>query len=134
MEKFLGKIPFLFFYVIAGTFGFFLQFLFLAESQIPMLGASGAVAGVLGGFLVAYPAARVNVLVPLFPLFLPILLPAQVILLYWFVTQLFNGVATIVVETAAIGGVAWWAHVGGFGIGYLLTTAWPFKKVSSRKY
>lgn len=124
LEKFLGKIPFLIFYLFSGTFGFFLQFLFLADSGTPMLGASGAVAGVLGGFLVAYPKAKVNVLVPLFPLFLPILFPAQVILLYWFFSQIFNGVATVVAESAAVGGVAWWAHVGGFGVGYLLTEIW----------
>lgn len=127
LEKAFGKLPFLFFYLLSGGFGFFLQFLFLSNSQIPMLGASGAVAGVLGGFLVFYPKAKVNVLVPIFPLFFPIPFPAQMILIYWFFTQIFNGVATVIVDTAATGGVAWWAHVGGFGAGFLLAKGWPFR-------
>ena len=127
LEKALGKLPFLIFYLAAGFFGNFLQFLFLSNSHIPILGASGAVAGVLGGFLVFYPKARVNVLVPIFPLFLPIPFPAQIMLIYWFVTQLFSGVAQVVGQTAATGGVAWCAHVGGFGAGYLFSKIWPFK-------
>lgn len=127
LEKALGKIPFLIFYLVAGTFGNFLQFLLISEADIPILGASGSIAGVLGGFLVFYPKARVNVLVPIFPLFLPVPFPAQVMLIYWFVTQLFSGVAQVVGQTAATGGVAWWAHVGGFGAGYLLSKIWPFK-------
>lgn len=127
IEKALGKAPFLIFYLAAGSFGFLLQFLFLAGSDIPMLGASAAVAGVLGGFLVFYPKARVKVLVPIFPLFLPILFPAQLMLIYWFITQLFSGVASVAVESAAVGGVAWWAHVGGFGAGFLLAKIWPFR-------
>lgn len=127
LEKALGKIPFLIFYLIAGTFGNFIQFLLISDTTIPILGASGAIAGVLGGFLVFYPKARVNVLVPIFPLFFPIPFPAQLMLVYWFVTQLFSGVATVVSGPVAAGGVAWWAHVGGFGLGYLLAKLWPFR-------
>ena len=127
LEKVLGKIPFLFFYLIAGTFGNFIQFLLISDVAIPILGASGAIAGVLGGFLVFYPKARVNVLVPIFPLFFPIPFPAQLMLVYWFITQLFSGVATVVSQPVAAGGVAWWAHVGGFGAGFLLAKVWPFR-------
>lgn len=119
VEGRLGSIPFLAFYLFAGTVGFLVQYLFLAESQIPMLGASAAVSGVLGSYLVFFPKARVNVLVPFFPLFFTIPLPAQTMLFYWFFIQLFNGVASITVETAATGGVAYWAHIGGFGAGFL---------------
>lgn len=119
VEGRLGSIPFLLFYLFAGTIGFIVQYLFLAESQIPMLGASAAVSGVLGAYLVFFPKARVNVLVPFFPLFFTIPLPAQTMLFYWFFIQLFNGVANVVVETAATGGVAYWAHIGGFGAGFL---------------
>ncbi|OGD86909.1 hypothetical protein A2Z23_01445 [Candidatus Curtissbacteria bacterium RBG_16_39_7] len=118
VESRMGKIPFLVFYLFSGAVGFFVQYLFLANSEIPMLGASGAVAGVLGAYLVFFSKARVEVIVPLFPLFFPIVLPASVMLFYWFFIQLFNGIATIAVETSSIGGVAYWAHVGGFGAGF----------------
>jgi membrane associated rhomboid family serine protease len=120
VEAKMGKVPFLIFYLFAGIIGFFVQYLFLADSQIPMLGASASVAGVLGAYLVFFPKARVDVLVPFFPLFFTIALPTTTMLFYWFFIQLFNGVAMIVTETAAVGGVAYWAHIGGFGAGYLL--------------
>jgi membrane associated rhomboid family serine protease len=120
VEARMGKIPFLIFYLFSGTVGFFVQYLFLSNSEIPMLGASGAVAGVLGAYLVFFPRARVDVLVPFFPLFFTLALPASTMLFYWFFIQLFSGVATIVAETSSIGGVAYWAHIGGFGTGYLM--------------
>jgi len=120
VESRMGKIPFLISYLLSGMVGFFVQYLFLVDSQIPMLGASASVAGILGAYLVFFPRARVDVLVPFFPLFFTVALPASTMLVYWFFIQFFNGVATIVENTAAIGGIAYWAHIGGFGTGFLI--------------
>jgi len=120
VETRMGALPFLVFYLFSGVIGFFIQYLFLIDSKIPILGASASVAGVLGAYLVFFPKAKVDVLVPFFPLFFTIVLPASTMLIYWFFIQIFNGIAAIGEETAAVGGVAYWAHIGGFGAGYFL--------------
>jgi membrane associated rhomboid family serine protease len=89
------------------------------ESTLPTIGASGAIAGVMGAYLVSYPHAHVQALVPLFYIFFTTVLPAPVFLGIWFVMQFFQGVSQITaVETE---GVAWWAHIGGFAAGAGLT-------------
>jgi len=122
LEAVLGKMKFLLFYLLAGIFSGLIQFFFLASTNpaIPMLGASGAIAGVLGAYLKLFSNHRIETMLLIF--FLPffIALPAGLMLIYWFFTQLFNGVASIYEGTAAVGGVAWWAHVGGFTFGWLL--------------
>jgi len=96
-------------------------------STVPTIGASGAVAGVLGGYLLLYPFHRVLTLVPLFIFITWIELPAIVVLLYWFVIQFFSGTASLA-HSASTGGVAWWAHVGGFLLGLGLIKVFRFHK------
>lgn len=117
-EKF-GSIPFVLIYLFAGVIGGFMQYLFAPGSSIPMLGASGAVAGVLGSYLVFFPNHRIESLV-FFGLFITtVRIPAYLMLIYWFLIQLFSGVGSIAV--AQTGGVAFWAHVGGFASGWLIS-------------
>jgi membrane associated rhomboid family serine protease len=116
-EKF-GHIPYLFIYLLTGTVGIFIQYLIVSESAIPMLGASAAVAGVLGAYLVFFPHHRIETLVPLGFFITTLNIPASVMLFYWFITQLFSGVGSIAI--AQTGGVAFWAHVGGFVSGWVI--------------
>jgi membrane associated rhomboid family serine protease len=119
VEDRLGRFRYLLFYLAGGLAASGLQLAMGPNSTVPNLGASGAIAAVLGAYLVFYPRARV--LVFGFPLFL-FPLPAVVVLGFWFVLQLFNGVASV--GTQVNGGVAYWAHVGGFVFG--LAVAWLF--------
>jgi membrane associated rhomboid family serine protease len=89
--------------------------LFNLNSGVPALGASGAISGVMGAYAVLYPGSRVLTLV--FVFLVPI--PAVIILGYWFVLQFLSGISSL--GAAASGGVAWWAHVGGFLLGLLIT-------------
>ena len=117
VEDRLGAIPYVVFYVAGGVAAFALQLVLGPDSAIPTLGASGAIAAVLGAYIVAYPRARVLTLVIFF--FITVTeLPAYLVLGVWFVLQLFNGVGQI--GTAVNGGVAYWAHVGGFAFGLLV--------------
>lgn len=120
VEDRLGHVRFLMFFVLCGVVGNLAHYVFNAGSPIPAIGASGAIAGVLGAYLLSYPKARILVLIPfLFIYFIE--LPAVVVLGFWFVLQFFNGAASVVYSQAT-GGVAWWAHIGGFLVGMLIFT------------
>src|SRR2546425_3024212 len=114
VEDRLGGGRYLVFYLLCGLVAAFAHVVINAESTVPTIGASGAISGVLAAYLVFYPTARVITLVPLF--FLPwfVQIPATIYLGFWFLSQLLNGVLTVVKGHQALGGVAWWAHVGGF--------------------
>jgi len=117
VEDRLGHIPYLVFYLVCGVAAMAFQTGFGLDSLIPTVGASGAIAGVLGAYLVLFPGAIVQVVV--FPLFFfPFFLPAVVLIGIWFVMQLLGGVAELG-ETGGAG-IAWWAHVGGFVAGAIL--------------
>ena len=120
VEDRLGHLRFVFFYVACGIAAALAQTLLQPNSLIPMVGASGAIAGVMGAYLVLYPHSRVLMLFP-FPVFL-FELPAVVFLAIWFVVQFLNGINQLpVFERDAIsGGVAFWAHVMGFVSGLIL--------------
>jgi membrane associated rhomboid family serine protease len=115
VEDYFGHVPYLLFYLVCGIGSGFTHILFNYHSSLPALGASGAISGVMGAYIVLFPRARVLTLVFIF--FIPI--PAFIILGYWFLLQFLAGVSTV--GAAATGGVAWWAHIGGFLLGMLIT-------------
>ncbi len=116
IEDRMGRVKFLLFYLVCGLAADAAQILNDPISRTPSLGARGGVAGVLGAYLLLYPKHRVNVLIFLGIFARMTQLPAVAVLGFWFVLQLFNGVVSIGAET----GVAYWAHVGGFGAGMLI--------------
>jgi membrane associated rhomboid family serine protease len=118
VEDRMGHTRFLVFYLLAGVVAAGLHAFLNVDSRVPTVGASGAIAGVLGAYIVAFPHARIVTLVPLFPFFRIMTLPALVVLGLWFVMQFFSGALSLGYRGAG-GGVAWWAHIGGFGFGLL---------------
>ena len=120
VEDRFGHFKFLILYFASGFLGALLHIYLNAGSNVPSIGASGAIAGVLGAYFVATPAARIKLTI--FPLiFWTFWLPAVLVLGYWFVIQFISGYHMLTVETATqLGGVAWWDHVGGFVTGMLL--------------
>jgi membrane associated rhomboid family serine protease len=119
VEDRMGRPRFAAFYLTCGLAAGLVQWLAATGSTIPTVGASGAIAGVLGAYVRWYPGARVLTLIPIFifPWFVEI--PAIVVLGFWFLTQLLSGATSIGMPDVG-GGVAWWAHVGGFATGFLL--------------
>jgi membrane associated rhomboid family serine protease len=115
VEDYFGHFPYLLFYLACGIGSGLTHILFNFHSPLPALGASGAISGVMGAYIILYPRARVLTLVFIF--LIPI--PAFIILGYWFLLQFLAGVSSV--GAAATGGVAWWAHVGGFLLGMLIT-------------
>ncbi len=120
VEDRFGHIVYLLFYFICGFVAAFTQVLITPTSTIPLVGASGAIAGVLGSYLVLYPNVRVRGLIYLGVIARVADIPAILVLGFWFVEQLFDGVASLGVDTIS-GGVAVFAHVGGFIAGIILT-------------
>jgi membrane associated rhomboid family serine protease len=125
IEDRVGHFPFLFLYLASGIAAALAQIVVNAGSRIPTIGASGAIAGVLGAYFVCYPRARITTLIPLFIFFWTIELPALLLLGYWFLIQFFAGFQTLSIQTATGGGIAWWAHIGGFVTGALLALVLP---------
>lgn len=117
VEDRLGHVPYLLFYLGCGAVASLVQLFSAPGSEIPTIGASGAIAGVMGGYLFLYPAAKVVSLVPVFVFIQILVLPAPVFLVIWFAFQFFQGVMTV--SDVQAGGVAWWAHIGGFACGFL---------------
>lgn len=116
IEDLLGHVGFLVFYLASGVAAAFAQMASDPGSSVPMVGASGAIAGVMGGYLLMFPRARVDILVILVVIFRIFTLPAWIMLGLWFGLQLINGAATF---ASTGGGVAYWAHAGGFAAGLL---------------
>jgi membrane associated rhomboid family serine protease len=116
VEDSMTRPRFLAFYLLCGLAAAGLQVVFNPESAIPMVGASGAISGVMGGYLILYPRVRVFTLVPLGFFITRMALPAWAMLLYWAALQFFGGLSS----SGAEGGVAFWAHVGGFVAGVVL--------------
>jgi membrane associated rhomboid family serine protease len=116
VEDFYGHITYLFFYLVCGIGSGLLHVFFNLNSAVPALGASGAISGVMGAYALLYPRSRILTLVFIF--LVPI--PAVIILGFWFVLQFFAGISSL--GMTATGGVAVWAHVGGFLLGMLITS------------
>lgn len=121
VEDYLGKLWFLFVYFLSGIAAVAAQVVTDPNSPIPLVGASGAIAGMLGSYLVLYPTVKVRSLIFLGYFVFLRDLPAWVVLGFWFVIQLFNGIAGLGVNAEFGGGVAFFAHVGGFVLGAALT-------------
>jgi membrane associated rhomboid family serine protease len=115
----LGVIGYLLLYFAAGIIGNFAQYILAPQSAIPMLGASGAVAGILGCYMVLFPYAKVKTLIFILFFVTIIEISAPIMLGYWFVLQIFSGVASIETLNAETGGVAFFAHIAGFVVGLL---------------
>ncbi len=115
VEDFFGHFPYLLFYIVCGIGAGLVHVLFNLNSRIPALGASGAISGVMGAYILLYPRARILTLVFIF--LLPI--PAVFVLGQWFLLQFLSGISSLGVRMS--GGVAVWAHVGGFLLGILIT-------------
>ena len=121
IEDALGHVKFLVFYLVCGLLAAFTQIFFGPNSVVPMLGASGAIAGVLGAYLLLFPHARVNTLV-IFGLITVVRIPALFLLGFWIVSQFFSQITGSLAtpEGRETGGVAYWAHIGGFVAGLVL--------------
>lgn len=117
IEDRLGHVLFVVFYLGCGCVAAFLQVFFNPSATVPMLGASGAIAGVMGAYFVLYPQSRVLTAVFIFFFFDLVEIPAVFFLGIWFLMQLLSGVGSLGAANASAGGVAFWAHVGGFGAG-----------------
>lgn len=121
VEDKLGHLGYLIFYLMAGLVAIFSQLIFNLKSNLPMIGASGAISGVIGAYFVLCKRAKVEALVPTFFGFYTIMkMPAWIFLGYWFFLQFFSGIGSLVTLSFQQGGVAWFAHIGGFLFGYLL--------------
>lgn len=125
VEDNMGSLRYLAFYLLCGIAATYAQVLVAADSTLPNIGASGAISGVLGGYLVMHPRAMVLVVIPIFLLFPVLQVPAFVMLGIWFLTQFTSGLAAFAAAADA-GGVAWWAHIGGFVAGVILV--YPFRR------
>lgn len=124
VEDRMGHLPYLFFYLLVGIAGSIAHIMANPGSQVPIIGASGAIAGVLGAYFISYPRSRILTLLPL-PFFITLIeVPAFFFLPFWFILQLLNGIST----NLAANPVAWWAHIGGFLAGMLLVNFFPNTK------
>jgi membrane associated rhomboid family serine protease len=122
VEDRLGHIRFLLFYIGCGVLAALTQWFFSSDSNIPSLGASGAIAGVMGAYILRFPKAAITTIIPPF-IFFPFRIPAWAYLGVWFIQQAFYGVASLNVPAnigMQQGGVAYWAHAGGFVFGAVL--------------
>ncbi len=115
IEDYMGKFWFILFYLAAGIVAAFAQIMTNPASEVPVIGASGAIAGVMGAYFYLFPRARIKTLVFLFYFFTFIQIPAFIFLLIWFLMQLSSGFLSF----GSASGVAFWAHVGGFAFGFV---------------
>ena len=124
LEDRLGHLKYLIYYLLCGIFAALTQYFISPYSHIPVLGASGAIAGIMGGYLILFPKARIDVLLPLGIFFPMITVSAFTMLLYWIVVQFISGFGSLGVES---GGIAYFAHIGGFIAGIILIWLFPKK-------
>jgi len=128
LEAKLGKIKYLLFYFLCGISASIFQIFTNPSSKIPMVGASGAIAGLMGGYLYLFPKRKIDVLFS-FGWFLRVVtLPAWTMLFYWFFYQLIYGLGSLTLPS--IGGIAYFAHIGGFLIGFLTIKLWKKRKLN----
>jgi membrane associated rhomboid family serine protease len=117
VEDLLGHGRYLVFYLVGGLFASLVHYFSNPGSVLPTVGASGAIAAVLGAYVVAFPGTRVTTLIPFFPFFQIASVRASIVLGFWFVIQFFSGAMSL--AWSAQGGTAWFAHIGGFAFGWI---------------
>jgi membrane associated rhomboid family serine protease len=133
LEEQMGRLRYLVFYILCGVLAGLTQWFFAQNSSIPSLGASGAIAGVLGAYVIRFPKARILTLISFFAF----RVPAYLFLGFWFVQQAFYSVASLNVPTnigMESGGVAYWAHAGGFVFGAILGPLFGLFSLDTQKY
>ena len=126
VEERMGSFRYLLFYLLSGMAAGLLQVYVLSTSATPMIGASGAIAGVLGAYLILFPRSRIASIVPIFIIFTLVEIPAFIYLIFWFFSQLYSGL--FAVQGGGGSGIAWWAHIGGFLFGVLMVSFFARKK------
>jgi len=128
VEDLIGGPRFTVFYLVCGLVSAVVQVIASPYSRVPTIGASGAIAGVMGAYLIKFPRARIITLVPIFVFITTMEIPAAWLLLYWFGIQFLSGVGSLAMTDYSGGGVAWFAHVGGFLGGMLLIRLFPARR------
>jgi membrane associated rhomboid family serine protease len=118
VEDRVGSTRYLLFYLLSGIAAAALQIFIWPDNSVPMIGASGAIAGILGAYLVSFPGSRIASLVPILFIFTIVEIPAIIFLLFWFISQLYSGLFAI--QGGMSSGIAWWAHIGGFIFGLIM--------------
>jgi len=131
VEDRMGPFGYLIFYLMCGIASGLVQLFVSPASRIPIVGASGAIAGVMGAYLLLYPYGRVITLIFIFFFVQVVQIPAFFFLVFWFMLQFFSGAASMAGQE---GGVAWWAHVGGFLCGLLMVYPFTRRKKASRRW
>lgn len=129
VEDRLGHIKYIIFYIFCGVSAILLHYIFNTHSVLPTLGASGAIAGVMGAYFIFFPHAKVLTLIPIFIFIQFIEIPAFFFLIFWFIMQFYLGTLSAVTGSS---NVAWWAHVGGFIVGALIAIVWYIIKRMKR--
>ena len=119
VEDVLGHAKYLLFYLVCGVVAAVIHVMLNIDSRVPTIGASGAIAGVMGAYLLKFPHSRIVTLVPIIIFLTTMDVPAWFMLIYWFIIQVFSGVGSIGYSNVSSGGVAWFAHIGGFLFGML---------------
>jgi membrane associated rhomboid family serine protease len=128
LEDLIGGPRFLAFYLLGGIAAGVVHVIVNAYSRVPTIGASGAIAAVMGAYLVKFPRSRIITLIFIVFFVTTAEIPAALILLYWFAIQFISGVGSLASTDYTGGGVAWFAHIGGFLIGMLLIRAFPSRQ------
>jgi membrane associated rhomboid family serine protease len=134
IEDILGHGKYILFYLLCGVIAALAQVAVSPNSRIPTVGASGAIAGIMGAYMIKFPHSRIISLITIVFFFTTVEIPAWIMLIYWFVIQFFSGVGTLGVNQASQGGVAFFAHIGGFIAGIVLIHVMgPRQPYSSRR-
>jgi membrane associated rhomboid family serine protease len=134
VEDSMGRVRFVIFYLLCGLVAAGAHVLVDPASPVPTVGASGAISGVLGAYLVLYPRVRVKMLIPIFIFLYFTSLPAWVVLIYWFVLQVITGLPQLMALRPEVsGGVAVWAHIGGFVAGVVLIKLFENRRYTSQR-
>jgi membrane associated rhomboid family serine protease len=133
IEDVLGHGKYLAFYLACGVAASLAQYAVSPDSRVPTLGASGAIAGVMGAYLIKFPHSRIKTLIPIFFFWTTLEIPAALILAYWFILQFFSGLGSVGYSQVSQGGVAWFAHIGGFVAGMFLIATMSTKEGYRRR-